>query len=317
MRQFGLCLALGFAILLGIGIPGVQAQEGVEVGKPENRTLGGYRFVPSNLIPDPFITTHFQQATGVGVAYGDEIPILVFDEDTLLALSSNVANILMEIEYQHAANRDVAFRFRFSGASRLGTGGEAILTQGITAITGLNAGTTIALWNNGRTMINGSVDLFHGSSFRIDVAGFVDDLLEYGPEVAALTTKDDGGVISAGVRFAHAFNEWSGLHGLLTGAYKNNVRAEDGGVILALAGTMDFGQKGGTPIGLMAGGSLDNIRVSGDGVKSTLIVGGGVFYTGRTDFSLGLELAYSRVPIEDPELTLNGIVANLTARFYF
>lgn len=312
-----LCLLLAAMILAGINATEVTAQDSTGSGHPEKRTLGGYRFVPSNIIPDPFITTYFQQVTGVGLSYGSEISILVFDQDTLLSLNTDVAFVLLEFEYQYAASRRVAFRFRFSGSSRLGTGGEAILTQGVTAITGLEVGTSIALWDNGRTMVSGAADIFHGSTFRIDVAKFVEDFIEFGPDVASLTVSDDGVSLAGGFRLAHAFNEWSGIHALAQGAYRNTVRTEDFGVILGVAGSMDFGQRGGTPIGLELAASLDNIRAVESDVKSTMILGGGVFYTGREEFSLGLEIAYNRIPSREEGFTLNGVILSLTARFYF
>jgi len=63
--------------------------------------------------------------------------------------------------------------------------------------------------------------------------------------------------------------------------------------------------------------TLDNIKAVDNDVKSTMILGGGVFYTGREEFSLGLEIAYNRIPSREEAFTLNGVILSLTARFYF
>jgi hypothetical protein len=151
----------------------------------------------------------------------------------------------------------------------------------------------------------------------VDLGRFLEDFVDQGLDAASLVVEDDGVRLSGGLRAAYAFNEWSGLTGSLEAGYVNTVLGTDGGVLAGLTASLDFGQKGGTPIGLMLSGAFDSLTLQGDNVGNTFNAGGGVFYTGREDFSLGLEFFYSRTPLLDSGVNLNATVFNVTTRYYF
>lgn len=300
-----------FWVLASLLAPPLASQE------LQGRSLGGYRFIPSNLVADPFITTHFRNATGFGVALDVELPILVIEQDTLLALKGNVLFVDLEFEYQHAANDRVAFRFTGSGASRVGTDIESILSQGVSAVTGFKAGATVRAWNNENVLISGVGDVVFGNTFRIDFAKFAEDVINGNLARASIVTKDDGAVLVAGLRAAWGIAPWAGIHGEFQGGYRNTVYEEDFVSLAGISGSMDFGQRGNAPVGLMGSLSYDKLAVTGDNVGATWMAGLEVVYTGREDFALGLQMSFTRTPLQDPDVTLHGRSLNLTTRYYF
>jgi hypothetical protein len=287
----------------------------------QGRQLGGYLFLPSTRVGDPFVTTHFRNSTGLGLAMNVELPLLIIESeagnDTLLSLNGNTLFVLLDFEYHYAATKRVAFRFAGTGASRVGTGAEAILTQGVTAQAGFNAGTTFLLWNNDRVAVSGVADLNIGNVLRIDLVRFLEDLADFGPRAASLVQQDDGAVMGAGVCAAWALSSWAGIHGSLEGGYRNTLRSSEGGVTLDVAGSMDFAQRGGTPLGMIFRFDLDTLRIAGDNVGTTLGAGIELLYTGREEFLLGIDLGWQRTPLTEPKVTLNGTQFALTARYYF
>jgi hypothetical protein len=283
----------------------------------QGRQLGGYRFVPSNLVADPFITTHFRNATGFGVALDVTLPILVIQEDTLLALDGNVAFVQLDFEYQHAASDRVVFRFTGTGSSRLGTNAQSLLTQGVNALTGFRAGTTIRAWSNERILLSGVAEVGFGNTFDINLTRFVDDVINGNLQTASIVATDDGATLSGGLRAAWAIASWAGVHGQLEGGYRNMVFDEGTGGLAGVAGGLDLGQKVGVPVGFLGSLTYDNMTITGENVSARLVTGLEVIYTGREDFALGLQISYTRTPISDPDITLHGSVYNLTTRYYF
>lgn len=305
------CLCLGVAIVSSLIASSVASEDS------HGRTLGGYRFVPSNLVADPFVTTHFRNATGFGIALDVKLPVLVIETDTLLALDGNVAFAQLEFEYQHAASDRVAFRFKGSGSSRLGTSAQSLLTQGVSALTGFEAGTTIRAWQNDRVLVSGVADIGFGNTFRIDFARFVDDVINGDWLRASIVTKDDGVLLSTGLRAAWALAPWVGLHGQFEGGYRNLTFEDDLVGLAGVAGGVDLGQRINVPVGFLGSLSYDNVTITGANVGARLVTGLEIIYTGREDFALGLQISYSRTPLNDPDITLHGSVYNLTARYYF
>ena len=79
-----LCLCLGLTFLC---LPATADAD-------KGRTLGGYRFIPSSLVEDPFITTHFRNSTGLAFASSVKTPVLIIDStppDTLLSFKGSVS----------------------------------------------------------------------------------------------------------------------------------------------------------------------------------------------------------------------------------
>ena len=303
----------GSAVLLLVllVVPGI-AQAG-----PEARTLGEYRFPPSNQAPDPFVTTDFTTLVGGGMFVGQDFPILVVEADTLLALNGNLAFVKLGFQYQHAASAKVAVRFNGEVASRIGASGEALLAQGVSAITKLGMGTTVEIHRSERLLLSGVADVSYGGLLVVDLAGFLRDFVNEGLDAASLVQSDDGVVVSGGLRAGYALSRWIGATGAVEIGHQNTVYRERTGAMGAAAISFDFGQKGGLPVALSALLRLDSLSMQTANEGTHLGLGAGVAYSGREDFSLGLELFYSRIPIDDEDIALGGIGINLVSRYYF
>lgn len=93
-------------VLAGAALPPpVLAEEG--------RLLGGYRFIPSSAVADPFIATHFRSATGLASTSNVDIPLLVLEgppPDTLLSLEGNFLFVTAEADYAQVVHPKVLVR---------------------------------------------------------------------------------------------------------------------------------------------------------------------------------------------------------------
>ena len=285
------------------------------------RTLGGYRFIPSPVVEDPFITTHFRSFTGLMIALDVTFPILVIDDvppDTLLALNGNFVFVVADFEYQHAVHPRVALFIEGQGASRVGTTGQALLSQGVTVITGGRAGAVVELWRGDNILLSGSAAGGYATTFLVDFVGFAEDVLAGNIENASIIGGIEGGTIDGGLIGAWAVNEWSGINAVgQIGYYGGQFKTVDTRWRLAASGSVDFGQRGGTPVGLQLSFDVDRLVPQVTGNDPAFSIAGGVYYTGRDDFTLGLDVRWTKLPLEDWDFDLAPISFGIALRYYF
>jgi hypothetical protein len=287
----------------------------------EGRVLGGYRFIPSATIPDPFITTHFRNTTGLASASNVDIPLLVLEgppPDTLFSLEGNFLFVTASAEYQHAVHKKVAVRVAGGGASRVGTSGEALLSQGVTATFGGTVGTTIELWRDDAMLLSGEADLGFGNTLLIDILKFAEDVIDKGIRDASILNKETGVKATAGLRYAWAFNHWSGITAIGSAGYTNaDARGQRTLWRIGATYSADFGQRGNKPIGLLAYLGADRSSQRVLQADAILEIGLGVYYTGHEDFNIGVEFQGSRMPLQNWDIVVYPSTFTLALHYYF
>lgn len=278
------------------------------------RTVGTYRFLTTATVPDPFITSHFTSSVGVGMAGKVEIPLVIINEDTL-SLSGDLLFALLAFGYQGAASERVGLRVYGNGSTRVGTGAESIISQGVNAITRFGAGTTVMLTKSESLQLSAVADMVFGNLITVDLIQFAQDIADGNIKNASLLQSDDGVLLSTGVRGAYAFNGWMGLVANLEVGYLNSVRKENWGTRLGAAFSADLGQKGSIPLGLQATVELDNMSIGTEGTTVSTY-GGSAYYTGRDDFLLGVEMNILHIPSKD-SVTINAGSFQIVTKYFF
>jgi hypothetical protein len=267
------------------------------------RTLGGYRFVASAAVDDPFIVSRFDSYTGISWASNLSFPLVIIDSeppDTLASLNGNYLFVVADFNYQNAVHPRVAVRLAGSGVSRIGTSASALLSQGVTALIVIQAGVMVELWRNDKVLLSGFVDGGYVDGMIIDFVQFAEKVVDGDYENASVVITGDGGSVAGGLRTAWAFNQWAGLVGEGDIGYSNAEQLTDEFKWrLAAAGTVDFGQRGNAPVGLALNLEFDRLRPKGFNGEVEASLGLGVYYTGRDDLNLGLEFRKSRLPMKD------------------
>lgn len=286
----------------------------------EGRTLGGYRFIPSLRVEDPFVTHHFQNSTGISIASNVDVPILVYGTppDTLLSLSGSVFYVGPTFSYQHVVHHRAAVRISARVTSRVGTSGEALLSQGVSALMDAGLGTTVELWRNQSVLLSGLLDFGFGKALLVDLIGFAEEVVTVGPEEASILTTDNGATTSAGLGAAWAPNGWSGVTVIgQLGYSKIETRDDDMLWRIAGSGSVDFGQNDKAPIALLITMDVDRLRPRPVAGGTAVGVGFGIFYTGREDLNLGIEGQWSHFPQSTHDITINPASFDLVLRYYF
>ena len=286
----------------------------------DGRTVGEYSFIPTSQVRDPFITTHFSSLTGASYAPDTDLPPIIVPStppDTIAAPSGEYLFILLQAEYQHAFGQRATVRASYSGASRVGTTGEALLSQGLSALFGFELGTTIALWNPDRFLLSALVDASYSKAMVVDVLGFADDVAN--DEPASLLLAEDRTLITPGLALAWAFNEWSGLTAAGNiGATNGSQTGSNTAWRASVAASADFAQRGQAPVGVLGSFEANSTpELAGDDTATSTTVGLEVVYTGREELVVGGQLTWSDVPLPYGDRSANATSLSLVFRYFF
>lgn len=303
-------------LLVFIGFPSS------ELHANEARTLGDYRFIPTPQVRDPFITTHFRNLTGVAVAIGLDLPPVILPTvppDTLLTVNGDFIFVVMELEYQYAFGDRATLRASFVGASRVGTSGSSILSQGVTATWGGQIGTTVALWRSDRALLSAIGDIWRAKVLVIDLVGYVQDIVDGNEAAPSLVKTEDRTSFLPGLSGAWAINRWSGLAANAQIGVANGTKTDSNTIWkVGASGSIDFEQRGQAPVGLLASFEANETPalVERESTVSTT-VGLGIFYTGRDDLNLGGEINWSDIPLDYQDVSANPVTFSAVFSYFF
>ena len=286
------------------------------------RTLGGYRFVPTPQVRDPFITTHVRNMTAVAFDFSVELPPVILPTqppDTLGSPAGDFVFVIVEFEYQYAFGERATLRGEFFGASRIGTSAQSVVAQGVTALSDVAIGTTVALWRTDRFQLSALADVGFGKVLLLDLVGYVEDIVGGNGNAPSLLQTENRTTVLPGVCAAWAVNGWSGLAGSGQVGSTNGSKTNTNTVWkIGASASVDFGQRNQAPVGLLASVEINSSSIlDGGGTEVSTSVGFGVSYTGREDLNVGVDARWSKIPLEYGDATANPITVSALLRYYF
>jgi len=326
-RSSGFQLFAGLLYPLGGRDPQREAQSDLEraVGtvvqalEYKRPMLGGHAFMPNNLIRDPFIKTFVRNSIGIGQAVDVEIPLVEIGGDTILGLQGDIMYATLAFEYQQAIRPWLAARGEFNVLGRLGTNVGSLLASGLTAATGFDVGWLIRLFHSEKTQLTGTLNLASDNFTAVNIARFVEDVIDGRPASLVRTTPAVRG--GGGIRFAWGVSPFFGVTALAEAGYGESVDRSATDEWQASTGAtvdFDFLAISSVPIGVLLAGKYDRLPESGEDTENDIF--GGVVriaYNGRSDFIIGLDMGFSRADSKALDQTLNLGSVGLNLRYYF
>ena len=293
--------------------PAMHAQE-------RTRTLNGYSFIPSGLIEDPFAVSHFRNSTGGGLAFDLATPFVDFDGDTLGALVGDVGFLQLDFGWQQRFGNWFAARVGLGAVGRVGIDRQSALAQGVTAIARWSVGATAQIYRSRSFAFSTAVDFTQSGIVGLDPFGFAQSVVDEGIETDSSlirTTNAKSGKLSARVAWAPA--NWIGLtwtiEGGLTGLTDddNNTRLGGGGSV-----GIDFANIVSFPLGILLSAESEAFNPNGPDLATRATgVGLGLFYTGWSDFSIGLESTWRKLKRRDDGKTFDAFLAALNLQYFY
>lgn len=279
-----------------------HAQEPDSANAP--RYFGGHQFVPSKLVPDPFISTSFTSTTGFGKAINITVPLENLEGQQVGELTGNVGFMLLEFEYQYAFKKRWALRVGASGGARTGTTVPSLLAEGASAIYGYEFGGLARLIQQRNWLLTATADVRGNTLYGIapmDFARAVKNSVLSGDTLGAVSGAEDVLLSSGdnirvlgGLRGAYTPSHWIGFMGFFEGgggSHFGETSNQVGVAIFGAVASVDLNTlRGHVPFGVTTSFRHETLSERGDDASGgTSSVGLGFLYNGRRFFSVGLE----------------------------
>src|SRR5215216_7508695 len=131
MRHHMLATSLGLAVVSFATAPAQTPVDSATARPACHRCLDGFRFLPSSVINEVFAETHFQNATGAGMAVNLNVPVRNVAGETLGTLNGDIGFFLLDFEYQYSLAPWLALHAGIAGIGRIGTSIEALVASGV------------------------------------------------------------------------------------------------------------------------------------------------------------------------------------------
>ena len=284
--------------------------------------LGEHKYMPNSIVRDPFIKTYVRNAVGIGQALDLDIPIVEIGENQVLGLRGDLMFASLDFEYQHAVKDWLAVWGRFSILARIGNDTQAILSQGITAVSGFEFGWLFKLMRKDNTMLSLSLSLENGSATLINlleyINGIIDDDYSFNNSLVNNVQSVRGG---SGLRFAWAVSKLFGFYatGELLYGQSAEVRG-DSKFFYNIGGVLDFDLNAVSdlPFGILLGYNQTNLQSSGDKTTGDLSVFFfRIGYNKTNDLSIGIESSFNKIPVQSIDQTINAGLTKIMLRYYF
>ena len=290
---------------------------------PTRHTLADHRFLPTTLVQDPFVETTLQLGLGAGRAVGLKVPVLNLAGETLTTLDGNLGFLLLALGYQQRLSNWLSLGAELSGAARTGTTTVALIAEGATAIYQAAFTAKARILERPRYLVSGTVAARNNTGYAISPLDWAREVIDEGgtDSTSALLSKDSTWVFTAGVRGSYAFSPTVGVSAITEVTLgdplfgNNDVKAP---VLIGAACDVDFLPGSGTPVGLV--GSLlyrSDSQASDDVANASVTAGLGVFYSGRKEYSVGLEFSYQSANQQNSDENMNIVQARLLTRYDF
>jgi len=286
--------------------------------------LNNFRFIPSDVINDPFITSFVKTSVGAGAVFDLYSYVKDLQGNIRDTLSGDLSYISAELQFQFAVNKWLALNGSYVGSGRLGNNPYTILTSGISYATGFTLGGKAKLWENKSMMLSGSVDFRSSEVFLYSVYDFVKEVIENGEidssSNESLLEKDNTTLTFFNLNYAYAPADWCGILAVAGWGIGNSFNGKDkGNVRLGTAVSVDFAniKHINFPIGLLASVRYNSYAESGENTENVIIFGFRIGYTGHKDFDIGIENTYQSLNYRLSDESIKTLLTSFKMRYYF
>lgn len=281
--------------------------------------LGGHLFVPNTLVPQPFVRTAVRNALGLGQALDVEAPVAVLDSTVVFGVEGDIAVAALDFSYQQAIKRWLGFHVSVSIVGRLGTEVQSLLATGVTTAFAFRFGWLVPVWADSNDHLSVSFDVSNRSFALVDMHAWAEGILTGAP--VPLVRQSPSLRAMTGLRYARGFNDLIGLTAMANLGYGESVERDQGDEWFVDTGFslgFDLGTRTAAPIYLALGYVFDSFPESfgreDRGTHASLFQ---IAYSGRPDFSIGLEARGNSFPVSWKNSNLETLTTMVVMQYYF
>lgn len=249
-----------------------------EVGA--QRVLSGHYFLPSNLVPWPFATTHFDADVALGYGSG----IFVNADGDRFDLS--VASFTNALELQLAFADFIAIRGQLGAQMLGGTNEDAALYFGASFGYQLGGGLTLTYRLTDWLQVSLLGDVSSGPAYNLNLFNAIVNFAETG-NISVGSGFSESSQTEVGGDLVVALGVGPTLGIYVSGGYGSTIASDEseGFGRLAVAASLDLEEATQVPLGALGGYRIEFLDGGGNTHGGSL----GLFYTGRRSLALGIE----------------------------
>jgi len=285
--------------------------------------LNGFRFVPSEIIKDPFVNTYFKVNAGSGTALDLKSYIRNFNGNIIDTMSGNMTYLVAEIEFQYALNDWLALYGNFGGRGRLGTNTYTILKSGISYATGFTIGSKFRVVNEKEFVLSLDADFNSSHVYSYSLYEYIKDIVKNIGDTTVknnLLSEDYLTRMFLNVNAAYAPNDWFGFLGNAGFGFGKPFKEKNrDNYRIGLAASVDFINVKYIrfPIGILGSIKYNAFSEGGENADNIVTYGLRIGYTGHKDFDIGIEATYNRLKYNLTDEIINTLQYAAKVRYYF
>lgn len=281
--------------------------------------LGDHVFVPVLSLDEPFIVTQVQTAVGLGWTVNSTTPLIHPEDSTVLgSVESDQLLAGIGFKYQQKVKDWLATRLAFDVVARLGTDTNSILADGITGAIGYNISWILKMYSTQTVLVSGSVGLGNRNASFISVLDWFNAQQEDQDASLIRGRKSLDGY--GGLHAAWGINRRFGLLGTFYASYGESFDGSGDNEWhsdLRAALSYNLEQDLDLPLGLaLTGGRTEN-DANADSDTGTWFWTSRFALQGRSDFSLGLQLASYYIDSAGQSDKLQFFDVSIDMRYYY
>lgn len=315
----------GMLVAVTLLTAGMISQVSQAVADGLARQVGPHRFAGALGIPNPFISAYVHSSTGLATTLGMEAQLYSLDDPPRLLASkqADLAYLTQAFEYQQRVGSDVAVRLALSGSARMGSETTALLTEGVSVITGWAVGATVRFSERPGFKLSGSLDMSGNSLTVVSPRTFVEDVLANGlsDSTNSLTAGYSNLLATTGLRAAWGRSETTGYMLFGDVGVQEPYEESKGTSFYWQAGgalSLDMRERWRPDLGFLVGATLRSTSSRNEDLgRSGWATNLGIFYTGRPEFTAGAQILYTQLHQTDVDKKFGALGLSLVLRYDF
>jgi hypothetical protein len=288
----------------------------------EQRTLDGHTFPATNGFEDPFLNTNVNVALGVGQAVDLEIPLFVGDGTPAYIVEGDVAFLVVQLAYQQRVLSWLSLGVQADIVARMGTTTASLVAEGGTAYYGPEFHAKLRILESQKFALSGKLAAGKRSLYDVSPLDWARDIINDDgiDSTSTLLSSSDGWRYQAGISGVYVFSPRLGAKGFFLVRPGERLRDEDvfdAPIATAVALSWDANPFQ-WPLGLVGKvGYRTSSDLSSDVADNIAEYGLGIFYKGRNELVLGVDLTWASINQKATDATVDAVSALLVMRYDF
>lgn len=280
-------------------------------------SLGDHTYIPLDKNFNPFITSQFKIMVGTAQTESFDVAQIQFNGKDIYTLDGNIFFSSVIIDYQQRVKDWLAVYFRYSLAARFGTEFSSLYAEGLNTLSGKEIGWLIKLVDHRKHILSANLEISDQRANFLNIERILLNLVE--DTIITVSENIPALFGSIGLRYAYAPNDLFGFTVSGEVAYGESFNREETGLYFqgGITAEINLYERTGIPVGIAIKNLSTNIPSFNQMSKKPVNISGlKVAYTGGSDFVIGFDASWSRLPSKSNDY-LDTLLVLLQFNFFF